>query len=89
MRTIRMALFRRLPPDVKSFYYTSKGFYAYVVPIYLLWEEGVDYESGEHEMFICERNGIPSGSIVVAKFLWELLTVFHPLVPPVHVTGDI
>lgn len=86
-----MSIFYRISKQQKREEYTHLGVYAYIVPIYLIVDEGADYEdeSGDNELFMIERNWIPSGSIRVVEFLWKVLTVFHPTVPPVFVTGDI
>ena len=85
-----MAIFRQIPNDIKYSVYTHKGFYAGIVPIYLVWEEDVDYEDPEgEEMWMAERNGIPRGSINVARALWNLLTIFHPVLPPVIITDEL
>lgn len=84
-----MALFHQIPKDIKEEVYTHKALYAGIVPVYVVYKEGVDYEDDINIMVMAERNGIPMYSINVAHFLWQLLTIFHPTNPIVLITGEI
>jgi hypothetical protein len=84
-----MALLRQIPRSEIEEVYTHIGLYAGIVPIYVLIEEGVDYTEDGAEMYMIERNGIPSGSIYLVRFLWRLATVFFPCDPMVYATGEI
>ncbi len=85
-----MSLFRQIPKAVVREVFTHKGLYAYVVPVYMTIDSELeDYEVGKASMYMSERNGIPLGSITIAKFLWKILTVFHPTIPVIIITGEI
>lgn len=84
-----MALLKRLTEEEILESFTHRGFYAGIVPVYLCIEEGVDYNAGEKELLLLERNGIPAGSVLITQSLWRLLTIFFPRLPPIYVTGEI
>ena len=84
-----MALFRQIPDTIKRKVYTHKGYYAGIVPVYIILDEDIDYEDSDDEMWMAERNGIPRGSIFVVRTLWRLLTIFHPVLPVVVITDEL
>ena len=83
-----MALFARIPKDIIKEVYSHTAFYIGIVPVYILLEDEVDYEKPTAApMWMCERNGIPKGSILLVSVLWRLFTIFHKMIPPVYITG--
>ena len=84
-----MAVFQQIPRKIIEDIYTHKGLYAGIVPVYMVMEPGVDYEKGDQEMLLTERNGIPYFTIHLVRMLWRVLTIFNPMVPPIYITGEI
>jgi len=78
-----------IPRHVRELIFTHKGWYAGIVPVYVVLEKDLDYNTTVNACPMAVRNGIPNWVLPLVIFLWTLLTMFNPYLPPLYVTGEI
>ena len=86
-----MSILKRISEEDICNTFTHKGWYAGIIPVYLVLPEGIEGEHGNvvKDVPMTERNWIPEWSIPVGVFIWSVLTVFHPITPPMIITEEL
>ena len=86
-----MSILKRIPRAEISNVFTHKGWYAGIIPVYLILPVDGEFIDGDKmdSIPMTERNWIPEWALPVGIFIWSLLTVFHPITPPMFITEEL